>query len=64
MWKGREGEMSEVPGWNPNVPAAQPEVRVRLSFADGVRFGLGLAVAWLVLVPVAVVVILFVLART
>jgi len=56
--------MSEVPGWNPNVPAAQPEVRVRLSFADGVRFGLGLAVAWLVLVPVAVVVILFVLART
>jgi hypothetical protein len=56
--------MSAIPDWG-NVPLVtpSPEVRVSLSFMDGVRFGLGLAVAWLVLVPVAAIVIVFVLAQ-
>jgi len=56
--------MDIIPNWgDPAATPASPEVRVSLSFMDGVRFGLGLAVAWLVLVPVAAIVIVFVLAQ-
>jgi hypothetical protein len=51
-------------GWQGKGEPLGPEVRISLSFMDGVRFGLGLAVAWLVLVPLVAFIILMSLANT